>query len=575
MAITLRHLVVGLLLFSGGALWFVFGRSQWWYSTQFIVLALQIAFSLLPAVNRWISNRLDSIRILSPRAKTLTALSIGVLGMGYLFLSAIQQKRDLFPKYHDESMHLIQARQLAGGHLWMPPHELPQFFETFHVFVTPVYAAMQFPGTSLLYVPGIWLHLPYWITPLAIAGVCIGLLFRIVSELIDGVAGVLASIMLLGTLEFRYLSVMVLSNSAALLLGLCMVWAWLRWRSHQTATAACCIGAFAGWAAITRPPDAVCFALPIGIAMAHQLFHRSPKAKLTAALCLIAGAAPFLLLQLYFNQGVTGHWFDSPHERYVRTFHPGGGYGSPHDKSTGRPQTTLQQKLDYYDGYITRDVGRYSPSTAPRIWIDERLPKLFKASLPNLLFISLLPCGLLGIRRREIWVVVGVCPLFIAFYAFSIFFASQYCLINAAALIPLALLGAREIEGIFPNQHRILATTSTIAIAALSFTQLPQFNPAITEQYESKTLSAVESALKNIPGRAVVFFRYQRYDNVHEEPVYNIEAADIDSQRIVRAQDLGPTENPKLIRYYAQWQPDRQAYLFNRADRTLTKLPSP
>ena len=47
----------------------------------------------------------------------------------------------------------------------MPPHELADFFETFHVFVEPVYAPMHFYGTALLYVPTVWLHLPIWLMP--------------------------------------------------------------------------------------------------------------------------------------------------------------------------------------------------------------------------------------------------------------------------------------------------------------------------------------------------------------------------------------------------------------------------
>ena len=60
--------------------------------------------------------------------------------------------------------------------------------------------------------------------------------------------------------------------------------------------------------------------------------------------------------------------------------------------------------------------------------------------------------------------------------------------------------------------------------------------------------------------------------NVHEEPVYNIEAAEIDDNRIVRAQDLGASENAKLVRYYAQREPDRRVYLFDRSTKKLTEL---
>ena len=566
-----RLLLHAFLLLAGWGLWWRFGRGTPWYATQLIVLGLQTGLASIPSINRWLSLQFDKARFPTPRSRTITATTISMLGMIYLFISAVQQERDRFPKYHDESMHLIQAQQLARARLWMPAHALPQFFETFHVFVTPVYAAMQFPGTSMLYVPGIWLHLPYWVTSIAIAGASLGLFYYIIAQLIDGIAGILAAMMLLGVLEFRYLSVMVLSNPAVLVLGLLTLCAWIRWRMHQSPHSAILIGIFAGWAAITRPPDALCFALPVGVSMMWTLRH-SVRKTLIAGVCLVFGALPFLSIQLIFNHGVTRQWFTSPHEAYVKAFHPGGAYG-PHAESIHeRPQTHLAQKLDYYDGFVAREIGRYHPSTALELWTSERLPILFKASLPSLLLLLFLPSGLLGLHHGQRWIPFAICPLFISLYAFSVFFASQYCLLNTVTLIPMAILGVRQFEITFRKASRQISTAVTVCLMSLCFTQLPQFNPGITEQYESKTLSAVEARLHEIKGRAVVFFHYQHHDNVHEEPVYNIDSADIDSSRIVRAQDLGAAENLKLIRYYAERQPDRQVYLFNRATRVLIPL---
>src|SRR5260221_14327298 len=100
-------------------------------------------------------------------------------------------------------MQLVQARILSHGMLWLPAHALPQFFETFHVFVTPVYAPQHFPGAAMLYVPGMWIGIPSWVTSLAIAGAAVGLMYRGVAETIDGAARLIAAIMLLGTRELR------------------------------------------------------------------------------------------------------------------------------------------------------------------------------------------------------------------------------------------------------------------------------------------------------------------------------------------------------------------------------------
>src|SRR5438477_605030 len=81
----------------------------------------------------------------------------------------------------------------AGALLWLPPHPLADFFDTFYVLVRPKYASLYFPGAALTYVPTVWLHLPAWVMPVLVAGAIVGLTYRVVTELADGVAGALAA----------------------------------------------------------------------------------------------------------------------------------------------------------------------------------------------------------------------------------------------------------------------------------------------------------------------------------------------------------------------------------------------
>ena len=59
-------------------------------------------------------------------------------------------------------------------------------------------------------------------------------------------------------------------------------------------------------------------------------------------------------------------------------------------------------------------------------------------------------------------------------------------------------------------------------------------------------------------GRVLVLFK-PRTASFFEEPVYNMDAADIDSSAIIRAHDLGDRDI-EIIRYYAERQPDRVVY---------------
>ena len=75
---------------------------------------------------------------------------------------------------------------------------------------------------------------------------------------------------------------------------------------------------------------------------------------------------------------------------------------------------------------------------------------------------------------------------------------------------------------------------------------------------------AIDRRLAEEPGKQLVFVRYGP-KHLLEEWVHN--AADIDSARIVWANDLGDGENTKLRQYY----PDRKAWLLE-PDATPPKI---
>src|SRR5439155_13047549 len=113
---------------------------------------------------------------------------------------------------------------------------------------------------------------------------------------IDGVAGWVAAIVLLGASQFQYLAVMVMAHMVMVLLGLLMLWAYLRFRRDEGRSLkwAAVIGIFAGWAAITRPVDALCYAGPVGLAMLLDM-RRLPIRRIVMTFAVTALAATPLL----------------------------------------------------------------------------------------------------------------------------------------------------------------------------------------------------------------------------------------------------------------------------------------
>ncbi|MDQ3440052.1 MAG: hypothetical protein M3478_06845 [Planctomycetota bacterium] len=175
----------------------------WATPWQVGLLVFVAAASTSQVVAQRVARRLDAIRHPSPRRRAIAAVCIAVVACAYLLFTGLRQQCDLFPKYHDENMHLVQMQLLAHGTLWRAPHPLADAFETFHVLTKPVYASIYFPGTAMLYVPAVWLGLPWWLLPLLAAGASAGLLYDVVTELLDGAYAVLAVPLLISATQFR------------------------------------------------------------------------------------------------------------------------------------------------------------------------------------------------------------------------------------------------------------------------------------------------------------------------------------------------------------------------------------
>ena len=260
-----------LLLILGVQCWLVFGGIDYGLTFQRKLLVAAALASLIPPINQYFFAFLERIRHPSHRKKIVGAIAISILAAIYFPLTAHLQGRIFTAKWQDEMSYLVQIHMLTRGRLWMPMHPLADFFDSFQLIVKPVYASMYFPGALFFYVPAVWWHLPYWIISALIAGSCVGLIYLIVTDLIDGVAGVLAALMLVSLSLFREVSVMVFGYPAIILLALLMILSWLNWRKQKSLRWAIAIGIFAGWAAITRPLDAVVIAFPIGLDVLFSL----------------------------------------------------------------------------------------------------------------------------------------------------------------------------------------------------------------------------------------------------------------------------------------------------------------
>jgi hypothetical protein len=204
----------------------------------------------------------------------------------------------------DSIAQLFQARIFAGGHLWVPSHPMPQFFEYMHMINDGRWYSQYPPGHPALLALGVWAGAPWLVNPI-LAGLGVVGVYLLANELFDrGVARLAA---LLGALS-PFLVVMgggFMSHVGAF--TLLTFFLFLHFRSVRTqsrrdaALAAACLGS----ALLIRPYTAAVVAVP---AVAHGLWTLR-RDYLRLGVWIAAGGAIGLVVYGLYNWATTGDPF--------------------------------------------------------------------------------------------------------------------------------------------------------------------------------------------------------------------------------------------------------------------------
>lgn len=562
-----------LLLLLGLECLLILSRGDYGSQRQHLLLIGAFLLACVPQMNRPVARALDAWRISSRRTRVGIAMLITIAASIYLPFTAARQERDFSPTWQDEQSYAIQIEMLSHGRLWMPASPLPDFFDTFQMLVKPVYASMYFPGASLFFVPAKWLSIPYWIVSCAMAGSCVGLIFWLASELIDNIAGIMAALLLIGLQQFRMTSIMLFGHPAINLLTLLMLTFWLAWRRDRGVIWAILLSFVSGWAAITRPLDAMIVAIPIGIDILATLARHRPRRILLTMASLILPACPFLMLQLFFNVGVTRSPFQTPFGLHADLYYPGTSFGFHSFDPNHRPASVDPQKQKFHDVWTVPAIQRHQPDKVLGNWLNGDLADLTSFTLPQAWLLLLLPIGLIGLVNRERIAVGSLIPIWIVCYTFYTFQLPHYSLLIAPAMILVVLFGVEQLQNCWPTHRRMLNFALTAAVLSLALTSLPELARHIRDEVlDASELRTIDRRLASLPPEpAVVLFRAGPQSPPAVEPVYNLNVTWPDDAAIVRAHDLGD-RNIEIFQYYAQHQPQRVFYLYDRSDGSLKRL---
>jgi dolichyl-phosphate-mannose-protein mannosyltransferase len=563
-----------LLLILGLCLWLVVLQGARRRAAE-VVIPVALLAALVPDSRRFVQSVADGLDRRAHRRRGLWAAGVAVAVGLYLMIQVAQHSEQIFPRFHDEHSYLIQAQMLARGRLWMPayPPEIQPFFDNFHILISPVYSSIYFPGTALLLVPAAWLGLANWVTPLVESAVAAGFLFLIFEELFGGTRALVAMLMLVSLYYFRRTALMALSESPMMLAETVIWWAWFHWRKLRDWKWAAVIGAAAGYAGITRPMDALCVAVPVGIAMFWQI-RRQPRKIFAQAGILGVAAAPFIILQIIQNVGVTGSWKTFPSDYYVARNYPAPMLGFyrydpakiPTQSLLAKEAALLQFELPAYAQHRPSDVpGQWLPLPSNR-GVPDRTSHLLLATLPKPLMAILLPAALLSMWEVRRAVIVAALALFVLGYACYVFFLDHYMFAVMPMVFCMILMGWESVERAFAGGRSGIFVFACLSLCGLAAAALPEIDTRPVPMgtfFETKIANDTIAAAVRAP--ALVLFRYESNEcNFSDEPAYNDDVPFPDDAPIVRAHDLGDERNRILFAYYAKFQPRRRVYIFDR-----------
>jgi len=570
----------GGLFIVGIQLWLIIGRGYWGTNVQVLIAVLAGLLLAVPLVRRTLSQWLDAVRSPSPAVRTRVAVAIAMVVPVYLYVTAIQQGRPFLLMFHDELQFRLQTVMAAHGHLWLPTHPLADFFDTFYVLNQPVYAAQSFPGLAILYAPTVWIGLPWWIAPLIVAGMIVGLSYRIVSELIDGLAGGLCALFVVCTPEFRRIALMNLAQGPMLLSVLALAYAYLRWRPAKSQAWALLIGVLAGWSLLIRPADALLFIGPVGLAMAGGMRHHRATTWCRQVAYVTLGAVPFILLQLSCNFHVTGSITKTPFALYNDMYQPGLEMGFRDAPAARFPVETVEQKKQFYLCWMRPFIDAHTPAAVFDTWRTTIGPGLLNDVLPSPALLILLPLGLWAMLQsaRTRLILLSVAGFVIVYVLYPIW-VPHYAFVLIPIFATMAGAGAAMLPRLFATERaRSLATAVCVVPGVYVMAGLPQINRLAIDDFFFRypEIRQIEKSLNALPKteRAIVLFQYTPAVEPAQEPVYNIDAPNPDDCRIVRAHDLGEAKNQQLFAYYARRQPDRVVYRCIRPSSKLDRLGS-
>jgi hypothetical protein len=509
------------------------------------LIELALALVLVGFAFFWHSHLYPALSALAARPR-ICLLVIGALPV-VLRLVLIPNHPIPTPQVADDFSYLLIADTLRHFRLANQAHPLSQFFATLFVLQQPTYSSIFSPGQGIVLAAGWNLAGNPWAGVVAsVAAMCAGCYWMLrgwttpVWSLVGG---------LFAALTFGALSQWMNSYWGGAVSGFagCLVFGALpRFRDTGRPVYSALLGLGVAIQIITRPFESVLLVVVVVIYFGLEV-RRTPG--LRVVLSALGPIAAALVFTGAYNHAVTGSWTTLPYEvsRYQ--------YGVPtsftfQPNPVAHRDLTPEEQLDYKIQVQLHGSGSDTPARFfGRLW--QRLPIYRFFFVPPLL-IAVVAFFWTVRRRDSLFLAITVCSF--AFGSnFYPYFHSHYIAVLTCVFVLISMIGLSRLGkvgvlvGYVCAFHFIfwygvhLFDATSLAQAVERFETGDNINEA-----DPQSRVTVRSELDRAPGKQLVFVRYGAM-HTFEEWVYN--NADIDSQQVIFARDLGE-ENQKLVSYY-------------------------
>lgn len=477
------------------------------------------------------------------------------------------------PVVHDEAAYLLQARIFATGHWTAPSPPLPEFFEQYHVFVVPRYAAKYPPGHAIFLVPGIWLGLP-GMMPVLLGAIAAALIFMIVRRLANGVVAFWTWLWWITTPLVLWALGSYFSQSTSIFAWMLGWYALLRWRDGEERWLLLVAGCVA-WLAFTRPLTAVAYALPTGIYVLLRVARTRQYATLARAIAL--GMGMLLIIPLWSVE-TTGSVRDTPYALYSRTYFPWDAPGFGFDSSP--PMRDLPPDMVALGKEWRASHVAYTPRALPQVFLERGINVARSMWRPPR--VILFGFAVIGISALSTEIAFGLTSMLCLLVAYLWFDHAAnwiiYYLEPQPVFAMLAALGLWQVIKLIAREEDrswIPASAGPVAagislclmLVGASFVKATVYNvhdrTLELQRYQRDFLQALETLPSQ---KAIVFLRYRPGHNPHWSLLYN--DPNLEDAKWWIVYDRGP-DDWRLMRA----APDRKAFLFDESRNIFYPMP--